>query len=307
MYIKQALKIENDWWLYIAGVILITITIIIGSIPHGLALVSKVVSNPEQFENLQDPYAMFGMLDSNLNLFLLLLPFVFGLFAVFFVVKNLHQQSILSLTTSRKQIDWSRILFSFVLWGSFTLGLVAFEYFSNPQDYILNFKLIPFLILFCIAIVFIPLQTSLEEYLFRGYLMQGIGVLVKNRWFPLLISSILFGLLHLANPEIDKLGKIILVQYIGSGFLFGIMTLMDEGLELSLGFHAANNFILALFMTADWTAFQTHSVIKLIAEPNPVGIEVFFPIVVIYPIVLYVFSKKYGWSNWKEKLFGDII
>ena len=307
MYIKQALKIENDWWLYVAGIILITIVTIIGSIPHVLALLSKVVSDPENFEGIKDPYSMFGMLDSNFNLFLLLLPFVFGLFAVFFVVKKLHQQSIVSLTTSRERIDWSRILFSFVLWGSFTLSLVAFEYFSKPQDYKLNFEPIPFLILFFIAIVFIPLQTSLEEFLFRGYLMQGIGVIAKNRWLPLIITSILFGLLHLANPEIDKLGKIILVQYIGSGFLFGIMTLMDEGLELSLGFHAANNFILVLFMTADWTAFQTHSVLKHIAEPDPVGIEVFFPIVVIYPIVLYVFSIKYGWSNWKQKLFGNIV
>ena len=121
MDIKQALKIENDWWLYVAGIILITIVTIIGSIPHVLALLSKVVSDPENFEGIKDPYSMFGMLDSNFNLFLLLLPFVFGLFAVFFVVKKLHQQSIVSLTTSRERIDWSRILFSFVLWGSFTL------------------------------------------------------------------------------------------------------------------------------------------------------------------------------------------
>ena len=37
---------------------------------------------------------------------------------------------------------------------------------------------------------------------------------------------------------------------------------MDEGLELALGFHAANNLIAVLLLTADWTAFQTHSILR---------------------------------------------
>ena len=38
---------------------------------------------------------------------------------------------------------------------------------------------------------------------------------------------------------------------------------MDEGLELALGFHAANNLCGALLLTADWTAFQTNSILKI--------------------------------------------
>jgi hypothetical protein len=36
---------------------------------------------------------------------------------------------------------------------------------------------------------------------------------------------------------------------------------MDEGMELALGFHA-NNTIVALLLTSDWTAFQTNSIFK---------------------------------------------
>ena len=43
---------------------------------------------------------------------------------------------------------------------------------------------------------------------------------------------------------------------------------MDEGLELALGFHAANNLFTALLVTADWTAFQTHSVLKDMSDPT---------------------------------------
>lgn len=130
------------------------------------------------------------------------------------------------------------------------------DYFSNPQDYILQFDLPKFAVLAVIALLLIPLQTSFEEYFFRGYLMQGLGIITKNRWFPLVFTSVVFGLMHISNPEVGKLGPVIMIYYIGTGFFLGIITLMDEGLELAIGFHAANNLITALLVTSDWTAFQ---------------------------------------------------
>jgi hypothetical protein len=175
----------------------------------------------------------------------------------------------------------------------------------SPESFVINYdpiKFFPFLIL---ALLLIPLQTSFEEYFFRGYLLQGIGVISKSRFFPLVITSITFGLMHIANPEVGKLGPIIMVYYIGTGFFLGIVTLMDEGLELALGFHAANNLIGALLVTADWTAFQTHSILKDVSEPSA-GFDVLFPVLVIFPILLFIFGKKYKWTNWKDKLTGKV-
>ena len=306
MYIKQAFKVEHDWWLYLVGVLLIFIGSQLGQIPFLIAIITKSMANGGDLSSL-DYDAMMSILDLNLSLFLLLLSFAIGLVVVFLVVKYIHKQTLRSLTTSRAKIDWSRFWFAFLIWGVTTACFILLEYYSSPENYTFNFKPIPFLILVLISVVFIPLQTSFEEYLFRGYLMQGLGVLAKNRWVPLIFTSTIFGLLHIANPEIDKLGYVLLVHYIGTGFLLGIMTLMDEGLELALGFHAANNLIAALLVTADWTAFQTHSILKDISDPEMSNVEVFFPVFVIYPILLIVFAKKYNWSNWKEKLFGTVI
>jgi hypothetical protein len=151
----------------------------------------------------------------------------------------------------------------------------------------------------------IPLQTSFEEYLFRGYLMQGIGVLAKNRWLPLIITSVVFGGLHLANPEVDKLGNVIMIYYIGTGFFLGIMTLMDEGMELALGFHAGNNLITALLVTADWTVFKTNSIFKDISEPSA-GFDVVAPVLILYPIFLLIIAWRYKWRDWAGKLFGKV-
>ena len=84
----------------------------------------------------------------------------------------------------------------------------------------------------------VPLQTSAEELFFRGYLMQGLGRIFPMRLLPFVITSTLFGLLHFTNPEVDKLGDIILITYLSTGFFLGAITLIDEGLELALGFHA---------------------------------------------------------------------
>ena len=119
------------------------------------------------------------------------------------------------------------------------------------------------------------------------------------------MTSVIFGSLHIFNPEVQKMGYIILVYYIGTGFLLGIMTLMDDGMELSLGFHAANNLIGALLVTADWSAFQTNSILKDISEPSA-GLDVIFPVIIVYPLLLFIFSKKYHWKDWREKLTGQI-
>lgn len=235
-----------------------------------------------------------------------LLQFAFFLAVLLAWVKWAHPQTITSLTTSRKKVDWKRVFYAFFLWGTVTLVLTMIDVYLAPEDYILNFDWNKFLILAVIAILLIPLQTSFEEYFFRGYLMQGLGIVFKNRWVPLVVTSVLFGLMHIANPEVDKLGYGIMVYYIGTGFFLGIMTLMDEGLELALGFHAANNLITALLVTADWTAFQTDSVYRDVSQPG-FGFDVLVPILVVFPILLFIFSKKYKWSDWKEKLTGKVM
>ena len=267
--------------------------------------------------------------------------------------------------------DGKRVFFSFFFWGIISSAMVILDYQLTPEDYVWNFDLQKFLVLAVIGIVLLPFQTSFEEYLFRGYLMQGIGVMSLNkkfplyfiiftvsiilyfvldntisfrwyfkilyllitlfliiysnsnqsyleskkyklihekiarRWLPLVITSVIFGVMHIANPEVEKLGYVIMVYYIGTGFFLGIITLMDEGMELALGFHAANNLFTALLVTADWTALQTDSILKDISEPGEMALgEIFVPVFIVFPILLFIFSKMYKWNNWNDRLFG---
>ena len=201
---------------------------------------------------------------------------------------------------------FKRIGFSFAFWGLLTVVLFAVGFVLSPNDFVFNFKVGPFIALAIISLLLIPLQTSFEEYLFRGQMMQGLGLLAGNKLVPLIITSVLFGVMHMANPEVETLGYGIMVYYIGTGFFLGIITLMDEGLELALGFHAANNLIGALLVTADWTVFQTDSIYVDVSKPE-LGWDIFVPVLVIYPILIFLFARKYKWTNWKEKLTGKVL
>ncbi len=308
MYITQAFKWKHEWWRYLIGVILIFIVgwQFIGIMPIMVVSFLRAESLTEFMDSGLTNFASLYPAKSNLYLFLILSTFLGGLIGLILTVKFIHQQSLRQLTTSRKKIDWGRIFFGFIIIAVITIVFTLLDFKSNPESYELQFEAIPFLIMALISVVFIPLQTSFEEYFFRGYLMQGIGILVRNKWTPLIITSVIFGGLHIFNPEVDKMGNIIMIYYIGTGFFLGIITLMDDGLELALGFHAATNLVGALLVTADWTVFQTNSILKDISEPGA-GVDVLIPVVVLYPILIGIMAWRYKWKNWGEKLFGKVI
>ena len=304
MFLEKVNKSPNIALKYLLGIFIIALFYIIGQIPLAIGLIMKSFSSGKSMPTTEADIMKF--FSPNTTLFLMLLIFVFTMLGIIIVVKYLHKLSIIDIITSREKVDWKRIFFAFIVWGLFSLGSTLIVYFTSPESFVFNFRPIPFLILLLIAMTMLPIQTSTEEFIFRGYLMQGFGLLAKNRWVPLIVTSVMFGLMHIMNPEVEKMGPIIMVYYIGTGFFLGIITLMDDGMELALGFHAANNIVTALLVTSTWSALQTESILKDVSTPS-VGVEILIPVVVVFPLLLFIFSKKYNWINWKEKLTGKII
>ena len=104
-----------------------------------------------------------------------------------------------------------------------------------------------------------------------------------------MLTSVLFGSLHFFNPEVDKLGNWLLLYYIGTGLFLGLITIYDQGTELALGFHAANNFFSSILVTASWTVFETHAILIDTSEPQ-MDFEVFLP-PSIFSLVVFHFWK----------------
>lgn len=298
MFIEQALKGKNDWWRF--G--------ITTALTCGIFIVNFIMYFFLTEKDLKEAYDIMKGMPNSLSLFLNLMPFVFLLGMLFLLVYFLHERSILSLTTSKKKINFGKLFFSLSLIVVMTLIGFGISYYIDSSGIIWNFNPIKFSILLFISLILFPFQIGFEEYVFRGYLMQQIGVLVRNRWLPLVITSVFFGLFHSANPEVAELGFGVMIFYIGTGLLLGIMTLMDEGLELSLGFHLGNNLMAALLITSDFSALQTDALFKYSGKINSADTlnEMIISMAITYPLVIYILAKKYKWTNWKEKLTGKI-
>ncbi len=298
MFIEQGYKGDLGWWNFLV-IPMLFIGLMGVNFAFAVSLESSGGSVEESMQQMIDQMGKLPFLIFNL------LVFVVGLGVVWGWTKFINRQSITSLTTSRPRVDWKRVFFMFVFWGILSVGMILLGVYLEPESYRYNLDWSKFLPLAAVAILLLPIQTSFEEYLFRGQLMQGLGLLTRNRWVPLILTSVLFGLMHGANPEVEKLGWGVMTFYIGTGLLLGAMTLLDEGLELALGFHAANNIVAALMVTSTWTALQTDSIYLDVSEPSFAWPDI-LPIVIGYPIILLILGKIYGWKNWSLKLFGSV-
>ncbi|MBN8642062.1 MAG: CPBP family intramembrane metalloprotease [Flavobacteriales bacterium] len=298
MFIEQAYKGKNDLWRVIVTTLVSTGIFIANFI--GYLLISD--------EEMDQTYELMKSLPKWLSLTINLIPFVFLLGLLFLLVRFIHERSILSLSTSRKSFDFKRFGFSLGLIIFITLFTFGISYYYDNSMIQWNFNPVKFAVLLIISLLLFPFQIGLEEYLFRGYLMQQIGIMARNRWTPLIITSVVFGIMHSANPEVAEMGYGVMVFYIGTGLLLGVMTLMDEGMELALGFHLGNNLMAALLITSDFSALQTDAVFKYTSETNPSNAltEMILSMAIMYPLILFIFAKKYKWNNWKEKLTGKV-
>jgi len=234
---------------------------------------------------------------------LIIMFFATSLFGLLISIKFIHRKKILSVITASSKIRWSRIFFAFFLWLLLSALMEIISYYMHPEEYIFNFKLESFIPLFFISFLLLPVQTSFEEIFMRGYLMQGIGLIGFFRFVPLIITSALFGSLHLMNPEIDEFGLwVMMAFYIGFGLFLGIITLMDEGLEIPLGIHAANNIYASVFVTYSGGALQTDALLKMTILDKSFMFAGWLFMSVVFLIII---NKKYQWTRW-NKLLGKI-
>lgn len=238
--------------------------------------------------------------DKNLVLLLLIIPFICALGTLMLCVKYIHKRTVLSLFTSREKFDWKRFFTAFGIFAAILFSFLAFDS-ARGADISRNFNAATFVPLVLVSLLILPLQTAAEDALFRGFLFQGFGKLFKHAGASILLTGIMFGLLHMANPEVAKIGYILLAYYIMTGIFLGVVTHMDDGMELGMGYHAVNNVFAALILTNDWQAFTTDALF-IDRSPPAFGWESILTLIVLQPLLILIFARIYKWENWKTKL-----
>ena len=191
-FIQEAYKGNNEWWTYLLTIFVIIIGWqLIGIIPLVAVAFSYAGDMSEFMKAGNDNFTSLGI-NSNLYLTLVILTFLGGLLALFLGIKTIHRRAIKTVITSRDKIDWNRVFYAFWFWGAIGVFMIALGYFLSPEDFVWNFKPVPFLLLVLVSLFLLPIQTSMEELLFRGYLMQGFGTWFKKTFVALILTSVIF-------------------------------------------------------------------------------------------------------------------
>lgn len=288
------------------GLPVLIILMIIGNIIFSIPLIILAVSHldSDSFNALKDGNlsAAFKGTDINSNLLLAVLVFTFlgYLIPLAMVMKIIHKDRFKRLISSYSKIDWRRIFFATSIWFIFSalISVVDYYFIAGPENYVFQFDWENSILLLFLAFLLIPIQTSTEEFMFRGYLMQFLGKYFRIPLVPILISGALFGLMHIQNPEVHEHGVgWMMTYYIGVGVLLGLIVFMDNRLELALGYHAANNIFSAVFVNYENSAIPTDAFF-LTKEMNVQ--DGILPFYIVSIILLLVFQKKYKWKNWSS-------
>jgi len=223
-HLERALDNQNQWWK--------TILVFLGVV-GSLLLVSTLIDILGTFFGLSFPdIVIIGV--SSLVFFLVTILFI----------RELHKRNFKEVINGTQSVRWKRIFFGMIVWGGImTLTIVA-DYYNNPDNFIVSFDFKTLVPLILLAVIIFPIQAGFEEFLFRGYLAQIFGAWTKNRWAAIIFPTILFGLMHSANPEVLRYGFWpMMTQYMCIGFIFGVVSVLDDGIELAMGAHIINNIL----------------------------------------------------------------
>ncbi len=294
-FIDKATEGNNNFVSYFLGILMIVVAYILGS--YFLLLDLQWNFGIESFDAVTEK-ELPKILGNNRLLFWLIIPFLFVALFLVFHTKFVHKRTILSIFTGREKFDWKRVFFSFTLLSVVLALFLLFQYLSS-DSLIFQFNAQKFIPLFIIAILLLPIQTSCEEILFRSYILQGIKMRTRKNSIAVLISGLMFGAIHIGNPEVAKIGYHIIAYYMLVGVFLSLISFYDNGIELALGYHAANNIFAVLMITNDWQAFQTDAVFLDTSNPGN-GLESLIGLLVVLPLLFFILYKKYKWHSLKE-------
>jgi uncharacterized protein len=230
----QVLRGESYvWWRSVMGVVFALSLFLLVTKVVSQALVTVFWSTTAGDQPYRDYFAKafafelpIGMLSVNLGL-AALIPVAWGLMAA------VHHMRPQWLSSVQPRIRW-RYLFAclviavVVLNGVLLLSTtVGKDLTYQPQHGLWGFLVV--------ILLTSPIQAAAEEIFFRGYLLQALGSLVARPWFGIVVSSLVFALLH------GHQNLALFADRLAFGLLAALLVWRTGGLEAGIAAHVINN------------------------------------------------------------------
>lgn len=291
---------QNKFWMYVFGIFFL----LIGYLVFGGIMCFPLMQRAQEMgatakEIQENSYLIFDpdylKIDKMYILLFQFSIFIFAFLGIWIGIRFVHKKTLASVLTGFAKFRYSKFWFAFAIWGAMLIVTILVSYLSDNESLQIQFNLPRFLVLLLLCGIFLPIQTLTEELVFRGYLVQGLSQIFKNGWLPVILTSLLFGLAHMSNPEVQKHGwSLMYPYYTGFALFLGVLTLLDEGLELAYGIHLANNLFSSLLITSPNAVIKTDAIFYTNNE-NPAAEIVLWLCMSI--VAFIIFWLKYRWKN----------
>ncbi len=240
------------------------------------------------------------------------LPFAAMAIGIYFTRKYLLEISFKELITNNSNYSKQYFLITICISLSY---LFLYMIISNATGYKpVVYNSVPFkdrIIMMVLVLLITPLQSALEELLFRAMLLKGIvGKYDASNKSKTLIASIICGLfflaVHLKNPEIEAYKSFAILYYFTFGFASAFMTLYFKTVEISIALHVTNNLFVGLISNYSSSALKT---LSLFSEVDNSAHYFDLVIVLLMFITTYLVLKRttyYKDNNSGTNLRGKI-
>lgn len=242
---------KNSWWRYVLSILSIGIGGLVGVI-SAVILVFIIFILPSNFNNMAMISSNLASESDNLVSMVSTFSFIFGVLFFSLSVRFIHKNKFKNLITSYENVRWKNILKGMVLWFVIVSLVTVINFILYPFSYHFTFNTNNFGSIFILSLLAVPLAASFEEVLFRGYLMQAFSLLTRRPLLLLIITSLIFSLIHYGKG-IDALQTIYIVVGTGiMGLMLGAITIGEGGIETAVGIHSVNN-LFVIFICNDAT------------------------------------------------------
>lgn len=299
-FLDNASEGKNNWWRYLLTIILTwgggkALAIVISPVIISIFfyfVISGLFAPNQANEILSNP--LFE---------LLILGFVYViLFLIFYILlRVLHEKRIISLINTTSKVDWKKMVKGAGIWFAIMTVEVLVFLIISPGSFEVTFNPMNFGVLLILSILVFSIQAPFEELFFRGYLMQGIGLLTKKPIIPLILTSVLFAVLHFGNGENGAIGIILMIHAFIFGITMGIIVLGENRLETAMGVHIADNvFVSSIANNPDAGFGNLPSILTIHGTPNLIGDTLIYVLISITLLIVVFWNKK-------DKLYNKLI
>jgi membrane protease YdiL (CAAX protease family) len=224
---------EFAWWRSILGILvaLSLYFLVVSVVSQLLVLISYAITRPsasyaDYYGSAQAFEVPAGMMATNLGI-ACLIPISFV------VVMIVHHVRPRWLGSVQPRLRWRWLAISLGIAAVALAAVFALSTFFGPAASINPQP--QFWIFMIIIVLTSPLQAAGEEYLFRGYLLQSLGSMVRTPWFGVIASSLIFALFH-GTQNLP-----LFIDRLAFGLLAAMLVWKTGGLEAAIGAHVINN------------------------------------------------------------------